>query len=188
MSQRIYKLTIAFSLLFLFGACSSTTTRIKTKPSGAKIYIDGELVGKSPTVYFGKTSGGRRYHVQLEKEGYEDVDLYIDNTLRWWSPLTLLFPYGGGLYLYLAGWSLAGEYQFNLRALSAIEPAATTDAKESLEVEEITEEDVARKMEEAAPKTAMDELDESTKDATSQEPVVDKDVATQEPAAESAEP
>ena len=188
MSQRIYKLAIAFSLLFLFAACSSVTTRIKTEPSGAKVYIDGELVGKSPTVYFSKGSSGRRYHIQLEKEGYEEVDLYLDNRLNWWAPSSLIFYGFGGLYMGLAGWSLAGEYQFNLRALSSVEPAATTDAKESLEVEEITEEDVAKKIEEAAPKTAMDELDESTKDAAAQEPSVDKDAATQEPAVESAEP
>ena len=88
----------------------------------------------------------------------------------------------------LAGWSLASEYQFNLRPLPSIEPAATTDAKESLDVQEITEEDAAKKIEEAAAKTAMDELDESTKDATSQEPSVDKDAATQEPAVEGTEP
>ena len=169
MSQRIYKLNIAFFLLFFFGACTSSTTRIKTEPSGAKVYIDGELVGKSPTVYFGKNSSGRRYHIQLQKEGYEEADFYLDNRLNWWAPSSFLFYAVGGLYMGLAGWSLADEYQFNLRALPSIEPAATTEGAESLEINEISEEEAAKKPGTEEPQTAMDELDEVTKEKESPE-------------------
>ena len=163
MSRKIFKATIVLCLTFIGVACSSTATRIKTEPSGAKIYINGELVGKSPTVYFGKASGGRRYHVQIEKQGYEDLDFYLDNSMIWWAPASLLFPYGGAIYLYLNGWALLDEYQFNLRVKSLIEPAATQETENSINVQEISEEDAAAKQNK--PETAMEELDEATKDS-----------------------
>jgi hypothetical protein len=60
---------------FLFG-CSSTTL-LKSNPSGAKIQVDGYTMGETPQFYTDKAVAGTSKTVTLKKEGYKDFDGYI---------------------------------------------------------------------------------------------------------------
>jgi len=44
---------------------------IQSKPSGAKVYLDGEIVGKTPYYHTDTKIVGSTTTVRLEKEGYE---------------------------------------------------------------------------------------------------------------------
>ncbi len=59
--------------VILFSGCSSTTL-IRSSPSGAKIYLNGEAVGTTPYSHTDTKIVGSTTHVQLEKEGYEPLN------------------------------------------------------------------------------------------------------------------
>ena len=65
--KKLISLTIAS--LFLFGCA---TTVIKTKPSGAKVYMDGKLLGETPCTYSNAGAVGSSKIVTLKMEGYKD--------------------------------------------------------------------------------------------------------------------
>ncbi len=64
------------SLLFLvsviLGSCTSTTM-IQSTPSGAKVFINGEVVGTTPYPYQDNKIIGNDVSVRLEKQGYQAV-------------------------------------------------------------------------------------------------------------------
>ncbi len=62
--------SLLFSAVILFSSCASTTM-ITSKPSGAKIYMDGEYVGTTPYKHKDTKIVGTRTNVELKKEGYE---------------------------------------------------------------------------------------------------------------------
>jgi hypothetical protein len=70
----------AFALLLaglmLISSCSSTT-RIQSIPNGAKIYVDGVPVGRTPFIYTDTKISGSKTSVRLEAEGYEPLDTYF---------------------------------------------------------------------------------------------------------------
>ena len=66
MKKLIALITVFF---FLFGCA---TTIIKSKPSGADVYINGELKGKTPYTYSSKAPVGSSKIVTLKMEGYKD--------------------------------------------------------------------------------------------------------------------
>ncbi len=92
------------------GAGCATATRLHTRPEGATVYVDGELIGKTPVVYDNDPGLPRRYHVQLYKPGYAPLDFYLDAKMSW------LWGYVGAVTLvpYLWAWSLGREYVFAL--------------------------------------------------------------------------
>lgn len=63
-----------FVLLFSFSlaACSSATM-IKSEPEGAKVYLNGEMVGTTPYLYSGAKIIGSTNYLVLKKEGYSDL-------------------------------------------------------------------------------------------------------------------
>lgn len=61
-------LVLATSLLL--ASCSSSTV-INSSPNGAKVYIDGSLVGTTPYKYSDSKIVGSTTTVRLEKEGYD---------------------------------------------------------------------------------------------------------------------
>ncbi len=63
--------TIATLLIgvFLFGSCASTTV-INSYPSGARVYLNGEPVGKTPYRYTDTKVVGTYTNIKLVKEGY----------------------------------------------------------------------------------------------------------------------
>ncbi|MFZ4261147.1 PEGA domain-containing protein [Sphingobacterium sp. HJSM2_6] len=54
----------------LFTSCASTTL-INTTPVGAKVYLDGEIVGTTPYTHKDTKIIGTTTTIKLEKEGYE---------------------------------------------------------------------------------------------------------------------
>jgi hypothetical protein len=68
-------LAITLVCFFLFG-CASTTL-IKSNPSGAKILVNGQVIGETPQFYTDKAVAGTAKTVTLKKEGYKDFDSYI---------------------------------------------------------------------------------------------------------------
>lgn len=67
----ILKITaIILAAVILFSSCASTTM-ISSVPSGAKLYIDGELVGTTPYKYSDTKVVGNTVNVDLKKEGYQ---------------------------------------------------------------------------------------------------------------------
>jgi hypothetical protein len=66
--KKLIAFTIAF--FFLFGCASATI--IKSNPSGAKLYLDGQLKGETPYTYADRAAAGTMRTVTLKKEGYKD--------------------------------------------------------------------------------------------------------------------
>jgi hypothetical protein len=65
--------SIAFilSASILLSSCASTTV-FQTTPSGAKIYMNDELVGNTPYTYSDTKIVGTTTIVKMKAEGYED--------------------------------------------------------------------------------------------------------------------
>lgn len=61
---------LILSLLLFLASCASTTT-IRSTPSGAKVYIDGMAVGKTPYRYNDSKLMFSKTQVTLEKRGYQ---------------------------------------------------------------------------------------------------------------------
>jgi len=57
----------------LLSGCSSTTM-IQSKPEGAKIYLNEELVGTTPYAHSDTRIVGSTIRLRLEKEGYETLN------------------------------------------------------------------------------------------------------------------
>ncbi len=85
-------------LIASLGACSHTTT-ISVRPVGAKIYIDGEVVGTSQvSTDIGNGLGGA-YRVRVEAEPHVPMEIEISRSHLSWSALgaALAGCAGGGL-------------------------------------------------------------------------------------------
>ena len=78
MKPGIFVKSISFVLLLaLFTGCASTTI-IQSVPSGAKLYIDGMLVGSTPYTLRDTKITGASTSIRLEAEGYESLFTYIN--------------------------------------------------------------------------------------------------------------
>jgi len=58
-------------VLFILAGCASMT-EFRTIPSGAKVFVDGELIGLSPVPYYDRLLAGSTIKVDFIKQGYED--------------------------------------------------------------------------------------------------------------------
>lgn len=65
------KLVISLTLAAFITGCSSTTL-IKSEPSGARLYLNGEKVGTTPYTHTDTKIIGSVNTVVLKKEGYQD--------------------------------------------------------------------------------------------------------------------
>lgn len=63
-------ISLILSLTILVSSCSSTTL-ISSIPSDSKLYINGELVGKTPFKYRDSKIVGSSNTVRIESKGYE---------------------------------------------------------------------------------------------------------------------
>ena len=74
--KKIRKIKKTISLLLvcsiLFTSCVSTTI-IRSVPSGAKVYINGEFVGTTPYTHSDTKIVGSTNDIKLEKEGFEPL-------------------------------------------------------------------------------------------------------------------
>ncbi|HQB27707.1 MAG TPA: PEGA domain-containing protein [Paludibacter sp.] len=65
-------IALLLTIAILFSGCASTTL-IQSIPGEAKIYIDGQPVGKTPYSHTDTKIVGSKTTVKLVKEGYEDL-------------------------------------------------------------------------------------------------------------------
>ncbi|MEK0420622.1 MAG: hypothetical protein RLZZ161_473 [Bacteroidota bacterium] len=70
-STRLLLLLAAIVLLFSY--CASTTI-IQSDPIGAKVFLNGEPVGRTPYTHQDTRISGSVSKVKLEKEGYEPLE------------------------------------------------------------------------------------------------------------------
>lgn len=68
---------VLFTVVILFSGCASSTL-IQSYPTGAKVYINGEPVGKTPYLYSDTKILGSITNVDLVKEGYEPLYTSIE--------------------------------------------------------------------------------------------------------------
>ena len=62
-------LFIVLVAVLLFSGCSTVTT-FESTPSGAKVYLDGELIGETPLEVKLSNFIGNPYVLELKKDGY----------------------------------------------------------------------------------------------------------------------
>ena len=107
----IISIMLAFTLSMVT-ACT-TASRFHTKPNGAKLYINGDYIGETPVVYTDQRGQPERLHIQIRKEGYKELDFYLDKANDY-AGLALTIFYGISLF-----WSasLDNEYHINLDSL-----------------------------------------------------------------------
>jgi hypothetical protein len=95
----------------------ATTTRFNSSPEGAAVYLDGERIGTTPVVHYDRGSLPQRHRIQLELEGYETEEFYIDRELALvYSLLVVPATFGVGA---LWGWWMPDRYMFTLREVGA---------------------------------------------------------------------
>jgi hypothetical protein len=72
-------IALLLAVAILFSGCASTTL-IQSIPGDAKIYIDGQPVGKTPYSHTDTKIVGSTTTVKLVKEGYEDLHTSFSRT------------------------------------------------------------------------------------------------------------
>jgi len=94
-------LAIALILLVLLTSCS-TMVAIRTTPENAKVKINGEVVGKTPTDQSLSNFDFNDYNLEISKDGYKTLNTslqkefkvgpFVLGLLLWWPEL--LWVYG----------------------------------------------------------------------------------------------
>ncbi len=67
---------LILSASVLFSSCASTTV-FQTTPSGAKLYLNDELVGNTPYTYSDTKIVGTTTVVKIKAEGYQDFNYVL---------------------------------------------------------------------------------------------------------------
>jgi len=102
--------TAALASLAFLGACSSTTT-IMSRPSGARLYLNGEAVGVTPYAMTDTKIIGSTTTVRLELPGYETTNAAITRNEQFDAGaciggVFLLFP-----FLWIQGYNPTHIYE-----------------------------------------------------------------------------
>lgn len=71
------KITAVSVLLCCFFSGCTSTTLFRSMPDGAKVYINDEIVGKTPYEYSDTKIVGTHTIVRLEKDGYEPKEIIL---------------------------------------------------------------------------------------------------------------
>jgi hypothetical protein len=121
---RLAALTIA--LAFATGCVS--TTLIRSEPSGAKLYLDGEPVGKTPYSMSDTKIVGSSTRVKLVLDGYEPFDANIQRNEVFDAGACLggvlvLFP-----FLWIQGYKPEHHYELSPLRRPAAPAASRTPA------------------------------------------------------------
>jgi hypothetical protein len=107
---------IALSMVFFFLFGCASTTLIKSNPPGAKLSLDGKVVGETPHFYTDKAVAGTMKTVTLKKEGYKDFNGYIKR-----EKLSVPILIGGILLIVPLVWVLEypTQYDFEMEKLQS---------------------------------------------------------------------
>ncbi len=108
-TPRIRAAAAATALVFATG-CASTTI-IKSHPPGAKVYLDGEVVGQTPYPMTDQKIVGSSTHVKLALDGYEPFDAVIQRNEQFdvgpcIGGVLVLFP-----FLWIMGYKPEHNYE-----------------------------------------------------------------------------
>jgi hypothetical protein len=95
-------------LMLVSGLACANTTTFQTNPPGARIYVNGEPCGQSPCKYDTRYGFPDRIRVQIQKEGYEPAEFFLDTE----PPIATYALFGFGSYLFH---TFDEEYRFDLR-------------------------------------------------------------------------
>lgn len=83
-------------MIWLVSGCASvfkgtsTNVDVSSDPSGAKVYVNGHLMGKTPVTL--KLESKKVYHLEFQKEGYETKAYTITNHVGvGWVVLDVIF-------------------------------------------------------------------------------------------------
>ena len=114
MSQlRNYSKHILTGLIFIFtlSACTQTS-RITTKPEGAKIWINNTYFGQTPITYSTRSGTPQTLYVKITKKGFKTQEgIMIDKVYKADLSLLLLIP---GIIPYFFSARLEDQYEFVL--------------------------------------------------------------------------
>lgn len=102
------KKLIALTMVFFFPFGCASTTYIKSNPLGAKLSLDGQLVGETPKFYSDKAVAGTKKEVTLKKEGYKDFNGTIKR-----DKLSIPILIGGIFLIVPFAWVLEYPSQYN---------------------------------------------------------------------------
>lgn len=91
------------AIVMLATSCASTTL-IRSEPSGAKLYLDGELAGRTPYTHTDTKITGSPTHVRITEDGYEEFQtVFVRNEevdpgalvagIFFWIPLLWIMKY-----------------------------------------------------------------------------------------------
>lgn len=112
---------IAFLTLGAFASCASTTM-IQSQPPGARVIINGAVVGTTPYAMTDTKIVGSTTQVRLEYPGYQPFDTYISrneelDTLALIGGIFLLVP-----LLWVMGYQPAHNYQLQMGGMAPPAP------------------------------------------------------------------
>lgn len=116
MRPSFFHQSIAFILLIaIFSGCASSTV-IQSVPKGAKLYVDGQLVGSTPYTLRDTKITGASTSLKLEAEGYESLFTYISKD----EEVNVGAIVGGVFFLVPFLWTMKYKpaYNFELRPVS----------------------------------------------------------------------
>jgi hypothetical protein len=109
--RAMMKRTLAMLTLIPFLAACASATTIRSSPSGAKVYLDGQYIGDTPVVHEDMDIAGTSKKVVLKHDGYRDqVGTIRKEELK-------IFPLVAGLIVLIPLFWVTGyaeEYHFIL--------------------------------------------------------------------------
>jgi len=161
MKRTFFQQSIAFLLLIaLFTGCASTTI-IQSVPQGAKLYVDGLLVGSTPYTLRDTKITGASTSIKLESEGYEPFFTYIAKD----EEVNVGAIVGGVFFLVPFLWTMTYKpsYMFELKSIAdsknaVNDPIPSNVAEKLRELKKLLDEGVLTQEEfEAAKKRVMEQ-------------------------------
>jgi PEGA domain len=118
MKNSIKKSIVLLTMSSLVAGCSSTTV-IHSRPEGAKVYMDGVYVGKTPYKYSDMKIVGSKTPLELKVDGYETIDTHLSKSEK--PDIGAIV--GGVFFTFPFLWTM--EYQ--PEHMYELEPAATVE-------------------------------------------------------------
>ena len=109
------RIVAILSLLAILTGCASSTV-IRSRPDGAKVYVDNVSMGTTPLQYSDTAIAGTVKPIRLKKDGYKPLDTVIRKDQFKVGPCI-----GGALVLFPFVWILGypDVYEFELESEKA---------------------------------------------------------------------
>lgn len=117
----IFTFFAVLSILLFIASCAtifkgnSNNVEFSSDPQGAKVYVNGNLVGKTPTKL--KLESQKTYYIEFQKEGYESRNYTITNHVGGgWIILDIL----GGLIPVIIDAATGSWYELDQSSINAV--------------------------------------------------------------------